>query len=39
MHFGTGPEIIKMFILNSTEDDIYHAHNLKMPTMNGILYV
>ena len=26
VHFRTGPEVIKMFMLNSIEDDIYHAH-------------
>ena len=25
---STGPEVIKLFVLNSTEHKIYHAHKL-----------
>ena len=33
-----GLEVIKLFlILNSTEHKIYHPHNIKMPTIVGIL--
>ena len=33
------PEVIKLFMLNSTEHKTYHAHdiNIKMPTIVGIL--
>ena len=31
------PEVAKLFMLDSTEHEIYHAHNVKMPTIVGIL--
>ena len=35
----SGPEVIKLFhaLLNSSEREIYPAHNVKMPTIVGIL--
>ena len=34
--FGPGLEVIKLFMLNSTEHEIYPAH-VKMPTIVGFL--
>ena len=34
---NTGPEAIKLFMLNSTEHEIYPAHNVKTPTIVGVL--
>ena len=33
----TRPGAIKLFMLNSTEPEIYRAHNVKIPTIVGIL--
>ena len=33
---GAGPEVIKLFS-NSTEHEIYNAHNVHMSTIVGIL--
>ena len=36
--FVPGPEVIKLFMLNSAEHEIDHAHKcVKMPTFVGIL--
>ena len=37
-HYYLGPEVIKLFfVLGSTEHKICHSHNVKMPTIDGIL--
>ena len=33
----TGPKVIKLFMLNSAEHEIYPFMNVKMPTIVGIL--
>ena len=35
---SSGPKVMKLFfILNTAEHEIYPAHNVKMPTIVGIL--
>ena len=36
-HIEPDREVIKLFMLNSIQFEIYPAHNVKMPTIVGIL--
>ena len=36
---ATDPEVIQLFMLNSTEHENYHAHKCSNPTTVGILSV